>query len=69
VKCVVVKLPSAKRGFVFLPRRWAGERAFGWTARLRRLVRDYERLADTLKGLHQIALAILFVKKLVELLN
>lgn len=68
IRLEVVKLPSAKRGFVLLPRRWVVERTFGWTARFRRLVRDYERLADTLKGLHQIALATLFVKKLVELI-
>lgn len=69
IQLEVVKLPSAKRGFVLLPRRWVVERTFGWTARFRRLVRDYERLSDTLKGLHHIALAMLFVKKLVELLN
>ena len=40
----VVKLPEAKRGFVLLPRRWVVERSFGWTARFRRLARDYERL-------------------------
>lgn len=36
--------------------------------RVEKPLRDYERLSDTLKGLHQIALAILFVKKLAELL-
>ena len=40
----VVKLPAAKQGFVLLPRRWVVERSFGWTARFRRLARDYERL-------------------------
>ena len=29
----VVKLPTAKRGFVLLPRRWVVERSFGWMAR------------------------------------
>jgi hypothetical protein len=68
IRLEVVKPPSAKRGFVLSPRRWVVETAFGWTARLRRLVRDYERLADTLRGTHQIALAILLVKKLAEFL-
>ena len=27
---------------------------------------NYERLADTLKGMHYIAFAILFVKRLIE---
>lgn len=69
IELLVVKLAEAKRGFVLLPRRWVVERSFGWTGRFRRLARDYERLADTLKGLHYIAFAILFVKRLVELLN
>jgi transposase len=69
IELLVVKLAEAKRGFVLLPRRWVVERSFGWTGRFRRLARDYERLADTLKGMHYVAFAILFVKRLVELLN
>ena len=69
IQLEVVKLPEAKRGFVLLPRRWVVERSLGWTGRFRRLARDYERLAETLKGLHYVAFAILFVKKLVVLLN
>ena len=61
----VVKLPTAKRGFVLLPRRWIVERSFAWTARFRRLVRDYERLPETVAGLHFIAFACLFLKRLV----
>ncbi|MFL6302324.1 MAG: IS5 family transposase [Candidatus Sulfotelmatobacter sp.] len=60
-----VKLPTAKRGFVLLPRRWVVERSFAWTARFRRLVRDYERLPETVAGLHLIAFACLFLKRLV----
>jgi transposase len=52
IKLEVVKLPTAKRGFVLLPRRWVIERSFGWAARFRRLARDYERLPETLAGLH-----------------
>ena len=47
----VVKLPEAKRGFVLLPRRWVVERSFAWATRCRRLVKDYERYAETLAGL------------------
>jgi transposase len=61
----VVKLPTAKRGFVLLPRRWVVERSFAWTTRFRRLVRDYERLPETVAGLHFIAFACLFLKRLV----
>jgi len=51
----VVKLPEAKRGFVLLPRRWVVERSFTWATRCRRLVKDYERYAETLAGFHVIA--------------
>ena len=62
----VVKLPEAKKGFVLLPRRWVVERSFGWIARFRRLARDYERLPDTLKGLHFLAFAILMAARFVQ---
>jgi transposase len=35
IKLEVVKLPTAKRGFVLLPRRWVVERSFGWMSRFR----------------------------------
>jgi transposase len=64
----VVKLPEAKRGFVLLPRRWVVERSFAWTARFRRLARDYERLPQTLAGLHFLAFAILMLHRFIHLL-
>jgi len=63
----VVKLPEAKRGFVLLPRRWVVERSFGWLARFRRLTRDYERLATTLRGLHFVAFACVLLRRLSSL--
>ena len=65
IRLEVVKLPSAKRGFVLLPRRWVVERSFAWMARFRRLVRDYERLAETLAGLHFVAFAMLIAHRFV----
>lgn len=65
IRLEVVKLPSAKRGFVLLPRRWVVERSFAWMARFRRLARDYERLAETLAGLHFVAFAILMAHRFV----
>lgn len=65
----VVKLAEAKKGFVLLPRRWVVERSFGWAARFRRLARDYERLPETLAGLHFLAFAILMLKRFVEIMN
>jgi transposase len=60
----VVKHHEAKRGFVLLPRRWVVERSFAWSARFRRLARDYERLATTLAGYHWLAFAILMLQAL-----
>ena len=62
----VVKLPEAKQGFVLLPRRWVVERSFAWMARFRRLARDYDRLPETLKGLHFLAFAILMLTAFVH---
>jgi transposase len=61
IRLQVIKLPEAKRGFVLLPRRWVVERSFAWTTRFRRLARDYERLPDTLAGLHLLAFVILML--------
>ena len=65
IRLEVVKLPTAERGFVLLPRRWVVERSFAWLARFRRLARDYERLAQTLAGLHFIAFAILLAHRFI----
>lgn len=62
----VVKLPDAKKGFVLLPRRWVVERSFGWAARFRRLARDYERLPETLKGLHFLAFSLLMLNRFIS---
>jgi transposase len=35
IRLEVVKLPTAKRGFMLLPRRWIVERSFAWMARFR----------------------------------
>ena len=63
IQLEVVKLPTAKKGFVLLPRRWVVERSFAWATRFRRLARDYERLPETLAGLHFLAFAILMLKR------
>lgn len=72
IRLEVVKLPDAvgaKRGFVLLPRRWVVERSFAWSARFRRLARDYERLPETLAGLHFVAFAMLMAGRFVQLVH
>lgn len=63
----VIKLLEAKKGFVLLPRHWV-ERSFAWTARFCRLAHDYERLPETLQGLHYQIFAILMLRQFVKLM-
>ena len=69
IRLEFVKLPEAKKGFVLLPRRWVVERSFGWAARFRRLARDYERLPETLAGLHYLAFVILMLHRVITLVT
>jgi transposase len=64
IELEIVKHHEAKRGFVLLPRRWVVERTFGWLGRFRRLARDYERMAETLKHWHWLAFIGLLMTKL-----
>ena len=41
----------------------------GWAARFRRLARDYERLPETLAGLHYLAFACLMLPHLTDAMN
>lgn len=63
IRLEVVRHEEAKRGFVLLPRRWVVERDFAWSSRFRRLVKDYERLPETVAGLHFVAFACLFLQQ------
>jgi transposase len=66
IRLEVVKLPEAKQGFVVLPRRWVVERSFAWATRFRRLANDYERLPETVVGLHFVAFACLMLHRLLS---
>lgn len=65
VELQIVKMPDAVKGFVLLPKRWIIERSFAWKTRFRRLIRDYERLPQTVAGLHFAVFAILMLARLV----
>ena len=77
ITLIVVKRPDATKGFVLLPKRWvvapSGSPSFAWAGarwvRFRRLARDYERLVDTLAGLHFLAFAMLMFKNVVPILS
>src|SRR5918994_3368684 len=63
IRLEVVKHPGSRHGFVLLPRRWVVERSFAWATRFRRLVKDYERLPETVAGLHFVAFACLMLAR------
>jgi transposase len=69
IRLVVVTRPEASKGFVLVPKRWVVERSFAWVSRFRRLARDYERLPDTLIGLHFAAFVCLLLPKLLSLIG
>ena len=52
IKLEVIKLQTAKNGYVLMPSRWVVARSLSWRSRFRRLTRDYERLPEILAGLH-----------------
>ena len=54
---------------VFNGLRWVVERDFAWAARFRRLVKDYERLPQTVAGLHFVAYACLFLHRAISIIG
>lgn len=62
----IIKPSEAKRGFVLLPRRWVIERSF---TRFRHLVRNDERLPETLAGVHFLSFAVLLLSRFVRLMD
>ena len=60
----IVKRSDDMKGFVVLPRRWVVERTFSWLGRNRRLIKDYENLADTLLAFVTLAAIQLGVRRL-----
>ena len=51
-------------GFVVQPKRWVVERTFAWACINRRLARDVERAAETVKALFQIAMIKLMTRRI-----
>ena len=69
IRLEVLKHPESKQGFVLLPRRWVVERDFAWASRFRRLVKDYERLPETVAGLHFVAFVCLFLQRAISVIG
>lgn len=60
----IVRRPKAATGFVLLARRWVIERTFSWLTKCRRLVRDYEQLAESAKAWIYLAMTRLYLHRL-----
>ena len=60
----IVKRSDDTNGFAVLPRRWVVERTLAWLTGNRRLVRDYERRADTHEAMTTIAMIALMSRRL-----
>jgi len=64
VRLEIVKRQTQQQGFVVLPKRWIGERTFGWLGRNRRLSKDYERLTTTSETMIYLAMTRLMLRRL-----
>src|SRR5919199_548091 len=49
----IVERDREAKGFEVLPKRWIVERTFSWLIRNRRLSKDYERMVQNQRSLHQ----------------
>ena len=61
IELEVVKLAQAKGALCCCRVGWVVERNFAWASRCRRLVKDHERLPETLAGLHVLVFASLML--------
>jgi transposase len=65
----VAKLPEGEARFCPAAAQVGGRALFAWAARFRRLARDYERLPQTVAGLHFVAFVTLMLAKTTALFD
>jgi transposase len=63
----VVRPAPDQAGFVVHARRWVVERTFAWLLKCRRLVRDYEELAETTEAWIYLAMTRLYLIRLARI--
>ena len=63
-KVEVVNRIEGASGFHVLPRHWVVERTLGWLMQHRRLVRDYERLTESVEAWIHIAMIRIMLRTL-----
>jgi len=52
------------KGFVAVAKRWVVERTFGWLVQSRRLVREYEKLAESTEAMIHLTMIRILVRRL-----
>jgi putative transposase len=67
IDVAIVRRPPEAKGFVLQARRWVVERTFSWLLACRRLVRDYEQLAESAKAWIYLAMSRLYLHRLATL--
>ena len=60
----IVKRTDNPKEFHVLPRRWVGERTFGWLGRYRRHSKDYEYLTESSETMVLISMIQLMAHRL-----
>ena len=60
----IVQRDPGTKGFVLLARRWVIERTLAWLVKCRRLVRDYEQLAESSKAWIYLAMSRIYLHRL-----
>ncbi len=60
----MVKRTDDMNGFVVLPKRWIGERTFGWLSKYRLLGKEYERTLESSKTDIFLAIISLMLRRL-----
>jgi putative transposase len=64
IEVEVVKRSDQAKGFVVQPKRWIGERTFGWLNRPRRLSKDYEREEESSEAFIHLGMVHLMLRRL-----
>ncbi len=65
----IVRRSDTAKGFEGLPKRWIVERTLAWITINRRMARDFERYAETVRAFIHIAMIKLMIRRLARFVN
>lgn len=64
IELEVKKNETGVKGFVVQAKRWVVERTFGWLVQSRRLVREYEKLAESTEAMIHLTMIRILIRRL-----